>query len=104
MGLQPAASVGNLVVVLEKGHKHSGREVQRRGATPLVLPRIILPLAEEAVLEGRDHFLRRAVIISVIGLVASGHGDHGAVVKVVVPEGIENIPTLCWLATHSVQL
>jgi hypothetical protein len=94
MGTQPEAGVGDLIMVLEKSHEYSRLQVQRRGPTPLALPLVILPLVEEAILEGRDDFLWRAVIIGVIGLAASGQGYHGAVMKVVVPERIEAITAL----------
>ena len=91
---QPKARVGNLVVILEKGDKRRRREVQGWGAAPLLLPFIVLSLVQVAILEGGDEFLRRAQIIRVIGFLASGHGDHGAVVEVVVPEHVQAIATL----------
>ena len=94
MGTQPAAGVGNLVMVLQKGHKHRRLQVQGRGAPPLLLPCVILPLVEAAILEGRDQLLRGAVIISVIRLVAAGHRHHSAVVEVVVPERVKAIAAL----------
>ena len=83
-------------MILKKGHKHRRREVQSWGATPLLLPRIVLPLVQVAVLEGGDQFLRGAQIIGVIGFVAPGDGDHGAVVEVVVPEHVQAIAALRW--------
>src|SRR6266700_8228376 len=69
---QPGAGVGNLVVVLEKGHKCRWRQVKRRGAAALRLPLVVLPLVKIAVLQGRDKLLRRAQVVGVICLVASG--------------------------------
>ena len=49
---QPTAGVGNLVMVLQKGHEHCRLQIKGRGATPLLLPRVALPLVEIAPLKG----------------------------------------------------
>ena len=57
----------------------------------LSLPRVILALVEIAALDHRYELLRRAEIIRVVGLAATGEGDLRAVVKIVVPERVEAV-------------
>src|SRR5918992_1648009 len=51
---RPVARVGNLVMVLQKGHKRCRLDIEGRGTTPLLLPHVALPLVEIAPLEGRN--------------------------------------------------
>ena len=60
-------------------------------AARFLLPLVALPLIEEAVLGGGDELARPAAIIGVIGLVVSGQRDHGAVMEIVVPQGVEPV-------------
>ena len=98
MAAQAAAGIGDLVVILDEGHERRRLQSKTGRAATLLLPGIPLPLVEVAPLERRDKLLGRAVIIGVIGLVAPGQRDHGAVVEVIVPEGIEPIAALRWRA------
>src|SRR5262249_1504585 len=94
MTAQPAARVGNLIMVLQKGHKRCGLEIEGRGTTPLLLPHIALPLVEIASLEGRNKFLRSPPVVTVIGCTAPGKCYHSTVVEVIVPEHVEAMPAL----------
>jgi hypothetical protein len=98
MAAQAAAGVGDLVVVLKKGHKRRRLQSKTRRTATLLLPGRPLPLVEVAPLERRDKLLGSAAIVGVIGLVVSGKRYHGAVVKVIVPEGVEAIAALRWWA------
>src|SRR6266850_6240123 len=98
MAAQAAAGVSDLIVILNEGHKRRRLQSKTGRAATLFLPGIPLPLVEVAPLERRDKLLGRAVIIGVIGLVAPGQRYHGAVVEVIVPEGIEAIAALRWRA------
>src|SRR5215471_13742719 len=69
------ASIGDLVVILEIGDKLRRSEIQRRGAPPFLLPSGALALKEEAVLQGRDEFLRPAAKIAEVCFAMAGHGD-----------------------------
>ena len=91
--VQPPASarIGDLIVVFQEHHERLGREVEGRGAAPLLLPAIILPLIQEAVPRGGDKLLRPPAVIGVVGLVASGHRDNSAVMKIVVDQRVEAV-------------
>src|SRR4051812_42859117 len=75
--------------VLDEGDEGGRLEVEARRAAALGLVRVTLALKQIAVLRGGDELLRIAVVILVIGLVASGQGHHGGVVEIIVPERVE---------------
>src|SRR5580704_13368711 len=85
------AGVGDLVVVLQKDNKAFRWEVKRRRAARFPLPLVALALIEETVLGGSDELARAAAVIRVVGLVMSGQCHHGAMTKVVVPQGVEPV-------------
>jgi hypothetical protein len=85
-------------MVLQKGHKRRGLEIEGWGTTPLLLPHIALSLEEIAPLEGRNKFLRGPPVITVIGCTASGECYPSTVVEVVVPEHVKAISTPLWWA------
>jgi hypothetical protein len=80
-------------VVLEKMHEGRRRQVERRRATRLPLPRVPLALIEKAVLDARDQFLRRAGIVRVVRLAPPGQRDERRVVEVVVQDRIDPVTT-----------
>ena len=86
---EAAAHVGELVVVLDEDDEPLRLEVEGRGAAGLLLPAVALALVEEAVLRGRDQLLRAPLVVAQVGLVAAGQRHDGAVVEVVVPQGVE---------------
>src|SRR5262249_24106623 len=65
-----------------------------RGAARLLLPRVVLTLEQISVFRGGDELLRLAARVAVVRLRASGHRDHRAVMKIVVPERVETITAL----------
>src|ERR1700716_1259061 len=67
------------------------REVEGRRAARFPLPLVALPLIEETVLGGGDELARAAAVIRVVGLVTSGQRHHGAVMEVVIPQGVEPV-------------
>ena len=81
---QTAPRVGNLVVVLEEGHKRRRLQPKGRGAAAL-LPCVALSLVQVSPLERRNKLLECASIVGVVGLTAPRQRDHGAMVKVIVP-------------------
>jgi hypothetical protein len=82
---QTAPRVGNLIVVLEEGHKRRWLQPKGRGAAALLLPCVALSLVQVSSLERRNKLLGCAQIVGVIGFMAPRQRDHGAMVKVVVP-------------------
>jgi hypothetical protein len=55
------------------------------------LPLVALPLIEETVLGSGNELAWATAIIRVVGLVMSGQRNHGAVMEVVVPQGVEPV-------------
>ncbi len=53
-----------------------------------------MPQVEEAPLHGGDELLRRAEVVGVVGLVEPAERHQGAVVEVVVPEGVHSVSAL----------
>jgi hypothetical protein len=51
----------------------------------------VLALEQEAVLRGRNEFLRGAAIAAQVRLVVARHRDEGGMMKVVVPERVDPI-------------
>src|SRR5258707_9655313 len=86
--------VGDLVVVLQEIDEVGRRQVERRGAAPLLLPGKNLSLVEVAPFEGRDEFLRIAVIVGVVGFIAADERHHGGMMEVVVPNCIQAVAAL----------
>ena len=82
---QTAPRVGNLVVVLEEGHKRRRLQPKGRGAAALLLPCVALSLVQVSPLERRNKLLGCTQIVGVVGFMAPRQRDHGAMVKVVVP-------------------
>src|SRR5215216_1310923 len=85
-------------MVLQKGHERCRLEIKGRGAAPLLLPRIALPLVEIAPLESRNKFLRCPLIVGVIGRTMPSERHHRTVVEIIVPEGVETISAALWRA------
>src|SRR3954454_11350487 len=86
---EAAACVGELFMFLDEDDEPLRLEVEGRGAAGLLLPAVSLALVEEAVLRGRDQLLRAPLVVAQVGLVAAGQRHDGAVVEVVVPQGVE---------------
>src|ERR1700730_12933351 len=78
-------------MVLQKDDKAFCREVEGWAAARLPLPLIALALIEETVLGGSDELARPTAVIRVVGFVMSGQCHHGAMMKVVVPQGVEPV-------------
>ena len=57
----------------------------------LPLPGVELPLEEKPPLDGRDQLLGRPPVIVVVRLAPPRQGDHGRVMKVVVPHRVEAV-------------
>ena len=87
------AGIGDLVVVLQKDDKAFRGEVERRRTARFPLPLVTLPLIEETVFSGSDELTRTTTVVRVVGFVMSGQGHHSAVMKVVVPQGVEPVTT-----------
>ena len=88
---QPLGRVGYLVVVLQKRDEAHGRHVPGGRAAAAALPRVPLALVKISPFHGRNHFLRRALVIAVVKLVvARGRHPHH-VMEVVVPDGIQAV-------------
>src|SRR2546423_10329542 len=85
------AGIGDLVVVLQKDDKAFRREVERRRAASVPLPMVALALIEETVLGGSNELARPTAVIRVVGFVMPGQRYHGAVMEVVVPQGVEPV-------------
>src|SRR6186997_1864693 len=83
--------VGDLVVVLEEGNEPLRRKTERRRSAARPLPLVALSLKEKAPLGQGDELLRGAAIVGVIGFTTPGQGDHGGMMKVVVPESVEPV-------------
>jgi hypothetical protein len=81
-------------VILEKYNETFCSEIKRLRAACLLLPLVPLPLIQEAVFRGGDELLRAPPIVGVIGLVVPDVRDHGAVMKVVIPESVQAIATV----------
>ena len=80
-------------MILDVGHKRRRRHAVGSRPARLRLPRVTLSLKQVAVLGGRNQFLRRAVMIRVVGFAPPGHRDDRAVMKIVVPHRIETVAT-----------
>src|SRR5688572_18686108 len=76
-------------MILEKVDEPRGFDIPRRRTAPLLLPGVVLALVEKAVFGGRHELLRRPQVIRVVRLTPAGERDHGGVMPVVVPEGIQ---------------
>src|SRR5215475_5574450 len=85
-------------MILQKSHKRCRLEIKGRGAAPLPLPRIALPLIEIAPLERRNKFLRCPLIVGVIGRTMPGERHHSTVVEIIAPECVEAISAALWRA------
>ena len=81
-------------MVLDEGDERGRRHVKARLPATYPLPRVPLALVEVAVLHRRNELLCRASVVRVIRLVAAGESDHGRVVEVVVPQGVQAVPAL----------
>src|SRR6185503_9346481 len=92
---QSACRVGDLVVILGEVQEAEGRDVQRRRAAPTLLPLEPRALVQKPELRERNELLGGAAIATVVRLVATCRSDDSAVVKVVVPEAVEPIASLC---------
>jgi hypothetical protein len=79
-------------MVLEKIDALMRIDVQRRPTSTLALPRRALPLIQEA-MEGGCEFPRGTLVVEVVGFSAPRQGDVAAMMKVVVPDRIEAVPT-----------
>ena len=88
------AGVGDLIMVLQKDDKAFRREVERGRAAHFLLPLVALPLIEETVLRGGNELAWATAVIRVVGLVTSSECHHGAVMKIVIPQGVEPVTTL----------
>ena len=89
--MQPPAErrVGDLVVVLEVRDETGVWQIERRCSSPLLLPRVILPLIEEAVPCDRPQLARAPEIVAEVRVLAPGERDARGVVRVVVPERVD---------------
>src|SRR6202041_1409040 len=67
------------------------REVERRRAASVPLPLVALALIEETVLGGGNELARPTAVIRVVRFVMPGQRYHGAVMEVVVPQGVEPV-------------
>src|SRR6201989_584436 len=85
------SGIGDLVVVLQKDDKAFRREVEGRRAARVPLPLVALALIEETVLGGGNELARPTAVIRVVGFVMPGQRYHGAVMEVVVPQGVEPV-------------
>src|SRR6201984_1965630 len=85
------AGIGDLVVVLQKDDKAFRREVERRRAASVPLPLVALALIEETMLGGGNELTRPTAVVRVVGFVMPGQRYHGAVMEVVVPQGVEAV-------------
>jgi hypothetical protein len=94
--VQPLAAIGvrHLIVVLRERDEPHGWQVERGRAATVFLPSVPLALIQETVFHGRHELLRSASVPGVVGLGAPRGGDHGAVVKIVVPERVEAVAAL----------
>src|SRR5690606_31150204 len=77
------------IVILNEMNERGGRQIKRRRPSPLLLPCVTLTLVQEPPLRRRDELRRGPAAIGVIRFGASGQRDHGAVVKVVIPQRVE---------------
>jgi hypothetical protein len=91
---QPGGRIGDLVVVLDEADEYVRGDPERRGAAPLLLPRVALPLVEIAVLERGHEFLGVPAVVAVVGVVARGEHHLCAVMEIVVPERVHSVPAL----------
>jgi hypothetical protein len=89
-----ASGVRHLVVIFEKRDELRRLEIEGRSSAPLLLPGVALPLKQIPPLDGADHLLRSADVVSIIGLAAPRERDARGVVQVVVPERVEPTATL----------
>src|SRR5215831_8567822 len=100
---QTGARIGDLIVVLDERHEDCWLQPKCWRATTLPLPFITLSLVEVSPFERRDELLGRARIVGVISLPTPRHGHHSAVMKVIVPQGIQTITPLLW-RSHELRL
>src|SRR5580658_4460138 len=76
-------------MVFEESHELSRHQVQSRGPTSFLLPLVTLSLVKVSPFYRRKQFLRTALKIGVVGFIMARQGHEGAVMQVVVPQGIE---------------
>lgn len=89
----PAGSrVGDLIVVLQEVNEPGRAALSNcRGAARRILPVVALALEEISVFRRRDEFLRRAVMIVKISFPPARCRDHGRVMEIVIPDGVQAI-------------
>src|SRR5580658_4243160 len=103
--MPPAAGerVGNLIVVLQKGHETKRFEIECGLAPRLLLPSGALALKKKPMPRERYELVGGTVVIAVIGFASAGQRHLGAVVEVIVPHCIETIASALWI-THKARV
>ena len=76
-------------MILDERDKRFRRRSKRSRSPRRFLPQIWLTLKQIAVLSCGNEFLRVAQIIGVVSFAFSGQRDHGAMMKIVVPNCVE---------------
>src|SRR5437868_4829897 len=80
-------------MVFNEGDEPRRVQIEARSTATLFLPLVSLSLVQISPLQRGNEFLRTSQVIGVIGVPFSGEGDYRAVMKVVIPQSIEAVPT-----------